>query len=293
MARLRQVAGYTVRQYDSPNKGGTMSDHRGVVLHIAQGTYEGTISWQMNPDQRYQDGTRVTTCSTWIIGRNRGEIAQMADSDRVAWAQRSGSNTWNSIELAGYAPNPPTAWQIEASAHVLVWLHRTEGVPVQVASNESGRGLGHHSMDRESLGVEWGHDACPGSGVINAKPTIVEQARAILAGQSGGFLMGLSEEAQLDMYKKVLATNERVRRMNALDPTPYKTSWSTINPNAEEHSSLAALLLELGGDDVDEQVIIDGILAAFGSLDLESAADSLRAVLGPERAAQLGNLLSQ
>lgn len=181
MARVNSVAGHAVEQHSSPNVGGEMDAHQGLVLHIAEGTYKGTINWQMNPDQRYASGGTVTTSSTWVVGREPGEIAQMADSDRVAWCQRGGSRTWNSVELAGYAPNPPTAWQIEACAHLLVWLHQRYGVPLQVATTTTGRGLGHHSMDNDTT-VEWGHDSCPGSGVINAKSRIVARAREILAG---------------------------------------------------------------------------------------------------------------
>lgn len=183
MARVSALGGKRIEQYNSPNQGGAMSAHHGVVLHIAQGTYRGTISWQLNPNQRYESGQKVTTCSTWIVGREPGEWAQMVDTKNIAWCQRGGSKTWLSIELAGYAPHPPTAWQIEACAQILAWLHRTHGIPVAIADHPGERGLGHHSMDRESWGEEWGHESCPGSGVVAAKPAIVTRARAILAGE--------------------------------------------------------------------------------------------------------------
>lgn len=179
--RTRALAGRAIEQHDSPNKGGTMSGHRGVVLHIAQGSYRGTISWQLNPNQRYADGTAVNTCSTWIVGREVGEWAQMVDTNRVAWCQRDGSLTWLSIELAGFAPAPPTAWQVEACAQLLAWAHRTHQIPLAVADHPGERGLGHHAMDREGLGEEWGHEACPGSGVIGAKAQIVARAKAIVS----------------------------------------------------------------------------------------------------------------
>lgn len=179
MTRVKALGGYPIEQHSSPNIGGWMTGHKGLVLHIAEGTYRGTISWQMNPDQRYGDGTSVTTSSTFIVGREPGEWAQMVDTDRIAWCQRSGSYDWLSIELAGYAPNPPTAWQIEACAQLLAWAHEQYGVPLQVTSSTGTRGLGHHSMDNDTT-VQWGHDSCPGAGVINAKSAIVARARAIL-----------------------------------------------------------------------------------------------------------------
>lgn len=182
MARAKTLAGRAIEQHNSPNRGGRMSDCRGVVLHIAQGYYRGTISWQMNADQRYSDGTRVTTCSTWVVGRESGEWAQMVDSTEIAWTQQAGSATWLSIELAGWAPAAPSGWQVEACAQLLAWAHREHGVPLAVADHPGERGLGHHSMDREWLGEEWGHESCPGSGVIAAKAAIVKRAKEIEQG---------------------------------------------------------------------------------------------------------------
>lgn len=181
--RTTILGGMPIKQYDSPNKGGTMTGHKGVVLHIAQGTYLGTIAWQMNPDQRYSNGDRVTTCSTWIVGRNRGEWAQMVDSNRIAWCQRAGSLDWLSIELAGFAPQAPSAWQIEACSRLLAWCNKEYAVPLVVTSNTGARGLGHHSMDNDTT-VQWGHDACPGAGVVAAKPAIVSAAVALSGGES-------------------------------------------------------------------------------------------------------------
>lgn len=183
MARVRTLAGRPIEQHSSPNQGGAMDDCRGVVLHIAEGSYRGTISWQLNPDQRYANGDSVTTCSTWIVGRAEGEWAQMVDTTKIAWCQRSGSRTWLSIELAGHAPAAPSAWQIEACAQLLAWAHREHNVPLAVADHPGERGLGHHSMDREAMGEEWGHDSCPGTGVIAAKAAIVKRAQAIVAGE--------------------------------------------------------------------------------------------------------------
>lgn len=183
--RWTTLGGYPVKQYNSPNRGGAMSGHRGVVCHVAEGTYAGTIAWQMNPDQEYADGTNVNTCSTWIIGKNAGEIAQMVDTDEIAWCQRSGSRDWLSIEFAGYHTQALTAWQIEAAALVLAAVHEHYGVPLQVAPDPSVRGLGHHSMDREALGEEWGHEDCPGPKIIAQKPQIVARAIEIKNGDDG------------------------------------------------------------------------------------------------------------
>lgn len=196
MARWTTLGGYPVKQYQSPNRGGAMDGHRGVVCHIAEGTYLGTISWQMNPDQTYASGGTVTTCSTWIVGKQRGEIAQMVDTDEIAWCQRSGSRTWLSIEFAGYNTGALTEWQIEAAALILAAVHEHYGVPLQVAPDPSVRGLGHHSMDREWLGEEWGHDDCPGPQIIAQKPQIVAQAITIATGDD---MLDLTQQVPIDV----------------------------------------------------------------------------------------------
>lgn len=228
MSRVTNLAGLPIRQYDSPNKGGAMSGHRGIVLHIAQGYYQGTINWQMNPDQRYADGTSVNTCSTWVIGRERGEWAQMVDTDLIAWCQRAGSRIWLSIELAGFLPAGPTPWQVEACAHLLAWSAVRYDHPIAVANDPTGYGLGHHSMDREWLGEEWGHDSCPGAAIIAAKSTIVQRARALAAGEETD--MSLTEP-QDNALGEAWATSVALR-----DGTPV--------PPAGNHSGGAAWVIE-------------------------------------------------
>lgn len=181
MARITSLPGapWPIEQHASPNHGGPMIGHRGLVLHMAQGSYAGTIAWQRNPNQRYSDGTSVTTSSTWIIGKAMGEWAQMVDTDTIAWCQRGGSLEWLSVELAGFTPAAPTPWQIDAVARLLVWANGHYGIPLQVAADPGQRGLGHHAMDREWMGEEWGHEACPGVGVVKAKSGIVQRAITI------------------------------------------------------------------------------------------------------------------
>lgn len=167
----------------SPNVGGQMVEHRGIVLHIAEGYYEGTISWQLNRNS--------SVSSHFILGRQPGQVAQMVDTDLTAWTQRGGNGHWLSIEFAGFTAGHPlnpggwevlTDWQIQRAAEILYRAHRTYGVPLRVTDHPGERGLGHHSMDREWLGEEWGHDECPGPDVIGAKAEIVRRAIQIAGG---------------------------------------------------------------------------------------------------------------
>lgn len=156
--------------------GDRMTEHRGLVVHIAEGYFEGTIAWQKNPD---------ANVSSQFIGGRGGQRAQLVDTDIRAWTQRAGNSGWLSVEMEGFTPGHPlhkpgwerlTNEQILFAAQLLARAHRTYGVPVQIATGPTGRGLGHHSMG----GASWGHLDCPGPAIISQKPLIVRQALLLL-----------------------------------------------------------------------------------------------------------------
>jgi hypothetical protein len=158
-----------------------MNEHRGLVLHIAEGFYEGTIAWQQGDN---------SVSSHFVVGREHGESAQLVDTDVTAWTQRDGNGEWLSAEFAGFTPSHPlhrkhpgweklSEWQLDTAARLLVKAHALYHVPLQIASSAGGRGLGHHSMGGES----WGHRDCPGPAIIGQKGEILRRARA-LAGEA-------------------------------------------------------------------------------------------------------------
>ncbi|HEY0700587.1 MAG TPA: peptidoglycan recognition family protein [Micromonospora sp.] len=157
----------------TPNQGGPMRDHKGLVLHIAEGFFEGTIAWQKNP---------VAQVSSHFVVSREGEIAQIVDSDVIAWAQHAGNTEWLSVENEGFPPEKLTAAQIEANAQLLARAHQEYQVPLVVTDDPAQRGLGHHSMGREH-GLDWGHDRCPGPAIVAQKGAIV--ARAVEIGTPG------------------------------------------------------------------------------------------------------------
>lgn len=168
------------------NAGGTV-ETRGLVLHIAEGTYEGTISWQKNPS--------AEVSSHFIVDRN-GTIAQMVDTADKAWTQKAGNGHWISVECAGFSTGSQyhtpgseklTDAQVAAVARILAKAHQVYGVPLQLATTPSGKGLGHHSMG----GTAWGHLDCPGNPIIAQKP-------AILAAATGGDDMTPDQATTLD-----------------------------------------------------------------------------------------------
>lgn len=155
-----------VPQYGCPNQSGAMLEQRGVVIHIAEGSYNGTISWQMNP---------ASNVSSHFIVAKDGRVTQMVDTDRTAWTQADGNGHWLSVENEGYVPDRLTDAQLAANAAILARAHQMYGVPLQIATSPSGYGLGHHSMGAEN-GANWGHSACPGENIKAQKPDIVARA---------------------------------------------------------------------------------------------------------------------
>lgn len=161
--------------YGTDEHAGPLHGHQGLVVHIAEGTYEGTIAWQRGNN---------SVSSHFIVDRD-GTLAQMVDTDTIAWTQRAGNPYWLSVECAGFTKASPhyrdgwerlTDQQIHAIAVLLARAHKVYGVPLQIASNPNDHGLGHHSMG----GRAWGHLDCPGVPIIGQKSAIVAAAKGII-----------------------------------------------------------------------------------------------------------------
>lgn len=161
MARMPAAAWRPIDGNKTPDGQRTV---RGVVLHIMDGTLAGTEAWFNN--------ARAEASSHFGTGR-AGELRQWVDTDDRAWAQAAGNPNWLSIENEGRGGQALTDAQIDACAKVLAWAHQVYAVPLQVASDPLGRGLGHHAMG----GSAWGsHPNCPGPLVIAQKSEIVRRA---------------------------------------------------------------------------------------------------------------------
>lgn len=167
-------------QYSTPNcNSGGMGTSYGVVVHIAEGTYQGTISWQQNPS--------AEVSSFFINGKN-GERAQMVDTADRAWTQASGNTHWRGIEHEGYGGDSLTSAQVESLAQEIAWLWSVDGQawplrvlagdPRQVTSPGNG-GVTWHGAG----GSEWGgHYDCPGDPIVNQLGLVVARAQQITGG---------------------------------------------------------------------------------------------------------------
>ncbi len=94
----------------TPNRNaGGMVEARGLVIHIMQGTYDGSIAWGKNP---------ASSVSFHFATRGDGHIGQLVDTADTAWTQGNGNGHWISVENEGYSGNPLTAGQVEAVAQL-------------------------------------------------------------------------------------------------------------------------------------------------------------------------------
>lgn len=153
-----------------------IKDHMYVVIHTADGSFEGTIAWQKNKD--------ADNSSHFIVDVD-GTIAQVNDTAIESGAQILGNPYSIAVENAGNENTPLTPYQIEANAQILAKAHLVHGIPLQLTGRVGTRGLGHHSMGAES-GVRWGHSQCPGEIIKAQKPAIVARAIQIVNGPPTG-----------------------------------------------------------------------------------------------------------
>lgn len=156
--------------YVSGEASDRMYEVRGVILHIAEGSYAGTVAWQNNP------GSDV---SSHFTAAKDGRLAQGVDTDDTAWTQGAGNGRWISVENEGFHTEAPTWQQVESNAQILARAHVECGVPLQMTDDPNGRGLGWHGMG----GAAWGgHYGCPGEGFKAARGAIIARATEIVSG---------------------------------------------------------------------------------------------------------------
>jgi hypothetical protein len=139
----------------------------GVVLHIMEGTLEGSQAWFDNPEAQ--------ASSHFGTGKD-GELRQWVDTKDRAWAQGAGNHDYISIENEGYAGDVLSSGQLEACAQVLAWAVKTYNIPYLLADNPGDRGLGWHGMG----GALWGgHTGCPGEPIKAQRRAVISRAKAI------------------------------------------------------------------------------------------------------------------
>jgi hypothetical protein len=165
---MARMSGATWRPVANFTKGGQDAVY-GVVIHIMDGTLNGSEAWFDNP--------AAQASSHFGTGKD-GQLRQWVDTKDRAWAQAGGNHTWLSVENEGRGGDSLTDAQINRCAQVLAWAHTTHGVPLQLTTSTTGRGLGYHGMGGSAWG---GHTSCPGTKIVAQLPEILKRAK-VLAG---------------------------------------------------------------------------------------------------------------
>jgi hypothetical protein len=164
VAKMQGAIQHPVRNYTT----GGQDEVRGLVIHIMDGTLEGSQSWFNNANSQ--------ASSHFGVGKD-GELRQWVDTKDRAWAQSNGNRTYLSSENEGRGGDSLTAQQIESNAQVFAWVHAIYGVPLVLAAKAGDKGLAYHALG----GKDWGgHTNCPGSKIVAQLPQIVKRAKEIV-----------------------------------------------------------------------------------------------------------------
>jgi hypothetical protein len=106
--------------YTQANRGARRIKY--LVIHIAQGSYSGTIDWFQNP--------RANVSAHYVVGR-KGKIAQCVHNEDIAW--HAGNWRFNrrsiGIEHAGYASERWSDRKYHSSAKLAAYLCRRFNIP--------------------------------------------------------------------------------------------------------------------------------------------------------------------
>jgi hypothetical protein len=149
-ARRRKRADYKRADWRPAYRGNYSNRDRGakqidlVVIHIAQGSYSGTISW-------FKD-SRSNVSAHYVVGA-KGHVAQCVRNEDIAW--HAGNWEYNrksiGIEHSGYASNPDAfEGKYRTSAKLSAYLARRYNIPVN---------KDHFVLHRNVPGVD---KTCPG-----------------------------------------------------------------------------------------------------------------------------------
>ena len=150
-----------------------MVEVRGLVLHIQEGSENGTESWFQNPNAQ---------ASSHFLNPKVGLLRQMVDTRNKAWTEVAGNDHWVSVENEGYSGDILTDSQLSNLADLYSWLHDVYQIPFLATDDPNGNGLGWHGMG----GAAWGgHYDCPGDPIKNQRDFILNAAAGHHVDSSG------------------------------------------------------------------------------------------------------------
>lgn len=162
------------RGQEVPNVGGALElPPIRIVVHVMQGTLEGTDAWFRNKDSQVS--------AHFGVGK-LGQVYQWVDMGREAWAEMNYNPTSWSIEHEGESGETLTAKQLEASVRLIRWLgnfiDRSRGLPEGTAATMTTKPSDVGVIGHGELGMAGGnHPECPGSPILRQIGDALHEAR--------------------------------------------------------------------------------------------------------------------
>jgi len=120
-----------------------------------------------------------------------GDFEQYLDTTRRADCQRDGNSfgvsveTWDGYGAVWTRDADLPAWttaQCNALVDLMVWMHRTHGLPLRVSRYWNDSGVAWHNKYIGSPGFAAGPRTCPGARRIRQIPSLIERAKRVVAG---------------------------------------------------------------------------------------------------------------
>jgi len=213
----------------------------GLILHVEQGSEHGTDVWFHNSQAQ---------ASAHFGNPQTGPLDQWVDTNDKAWAEVAGNSRWISVEHEGYANRAPTptSSQIENDAQLLAWLHKTEGVPLQITDDPNKPGLGWHGMG----GAAWGgHTGCPGDRIKNTRPQIIARAKQIVAPPKPS----LPTFTYRRLLRRGMVGTDVVQLKRRLRALGYHPRWMGVGPRFSRGLEVAVREFQL-----NHHLVVDGIV---------------------------------
>ncbi|GAB2951818.1 N-acetylmuramoyl-L-alanine amidase [Micromonospora polyrhachis] len=282
MARLTWLpevlrdAGLTVHEVSGwRGRGSDLSTIRGITIHETRGSRQSTDAGEINV---LLHGSNTApppiaqlylsrTGDWWVVASGR------CNHNLVGWSgpnQGHGNNTLVGIEAQHAGGEPWTDRQYRSYVRGVAALVRRLGIPV----NRVG---GH----KEHQPAGYGHAS------TKTDPSFdMDQFRRDVASVLAGGDDDMSEAAS-----RIVEAWSR-----GLPKTPAGENVEPVQWRMRDEAWQAQVLAQLrqlaGKDWVDEQQIVDGVLAGLGGRDLDEVVEVLVAAMGPDRAAELGRRLT-
>ena len=128
-----------VRQCPSPNYSPTPIRHDLVILHMMEGSYEGSVAWLCDP--------RARASAHLCMKADGSEVTQLVPLANKAWAQCAFNGAGVSVEIEGFTARGFSEVTLDAAAFIAAWLCRIYAIPPVWAQGGQGRGVCcHHDL---------------------------------------------------------------------------------------------------------------------------------------------------